>query len=123
MRMFSRGKYGASRVEVDGVKFASKLEAAVYALLRVREKAGGIEILKLQDRVALTTAKIVYVVDFKVMDLGTHGPVWIEAKGMETPEFKLKLRLWEKYGPGVLEIWKGTAKKPKLDRVVTPVGL
>src|SRR5262245_60447535 len=45
-----RGKFGAIRVEVDGIKFASRKEARRYGELRVLERAGEISALRCQPR-------------------------------------------------------------------------
>lgn len=115
-------KYRAKRVSYDGQNFASKLEASVYQILKLREKAGEIEILASQETIYLTDADIAYKPDFTVMDKKTGLTVWIEAKGLATAVWAIKKRLWAKYGPGNLEIWKGKYNRPYLDEVVVPKG-
>jgi hypothetical protein len=61
-------KYRNQKVQHDGHSFASKLEAAVYQLLKIREKAGEIEIVNHQDHVYLTQARINYIPDFRIFD-------------------------------------------------------
>lgn len=107
-------KYGAKKVEHHaGYSFGSKLEAAVYNILYLLQKAGEIKEIQVQDSVYLTDAEILYKPDFRVTC--PDGFVyWVEAKGFETPEWRIKRRLWMKYGPGELQIWMGSASKPYL---------
>jgi len=116
-----RGKFGAKRTEVHGRSFASKLEAAVYMILLLREKAGEISDIECQVQVALSAAGIIYKPDFRFET--PAGPVFAEAKGFDTPEWRLKLRLWKAYGPAPLEIWRGSATKPVLTETVKTLGM
>ncbi len=109
-------KFGAKKTN----GFASKLEHAVYQVLKLREISGEIKLLKTQARVTLTDAKIVYIPDFQCEHIATGEVFYVEAKGSETPEWKLKKRLWKVYGPGRLEIWKGTHVKPRFVENVIP---
>jgi hypothetical protein len=120
--MIVRHKYRAKRVNYDGQNFASKLEAAVYQILKLRERAGEIEILATQETVYLTAARIAYKPDFTVMDKFSGQTVHVEAKGLSTPVWAIKKRLWAWYGPGALEIWKGKYSRPYLDEIVIPKG-
>lgn len=115
-------KYRAKRVNYDGQNFASKLEASVYQLLKLREKAGEIEILASQETVYLTAARIAYKPDFTIRDKVTDLLVYVEAKGLSTPVWAIKKRLWEHYGAANLEIWKGKYNRPYLDEVIVPKG-
>jgi hypothetical protein len=116
-----RGKYGAKRVTHAGYSFASKLEAAVFDILKQRELAGEIRNTQCQAHVKLTDAAIVYIPDFKFEIVATGAIQFCEAKGLPTPEWKLKLRLWRHYGPGPLEIWMGSHTRPRLTETVIPV--
>lgn len=111
-------KYGATRVKQAGYSFASKLEAATHQLLKLLEAAGEITVDQVQASVHLTDARILYKPDFKITDLSTGEPVWVEAKGFETPEWRIKKRLWEHYGPGDLQIYRSSSSGPKLTEVV-----
>jgi len=115
-------KYRSKRVNYEGHSFASQLEAAVFNLLTLREKAGEIKEIQHQDHIYLTNARICYIPDFKFFDLKTEEYTWAEAKGFETPEWKIKKRLWQHYGPGRLEIYKGSAKRITLAETLTPGG-
>jgi hypothetical protein len=122
MTFFKQGhsKYRATKVLLDGRSFGSKLEASVYALLKLREKAKEIEILQCQDHVYLTDARILYVADFKCKWLKNGEIFHVEAKGFETPEWRIKLRLWKHYGPNSLEIFKGSHLRPQLVETIYP---
>ena len=102
-------KYGAKTVEFDGIRFASQLEARFYLFFREHE----IKILELQPRFILEDSfeiydwqskkirkyrKTEYVADFKIET--PDGDIFIiEAKGFETPEWKIKKKLFlKKYG-------------------------
>lgn len=118
--MRSNLKYRSKRVQHEGFSFASQLEAAVYQHLKIREKCGEIKDIQNQDHVYLTNARICYIPDFKFFDCTSNEFAWAEAKGFETDVWKIKKRLWQHYGPGRLEIYKGSAKKIKLFETVIP---
>lgn len=117
-RRFRKSKLGNTRVQLDGYNFASKLEAAVYLQLKISLLAEKIKILAHQPRVHLTEARILYIPDFKCLNLKTNEIFFVEAKGFETPDWKIKRRLWEKYGPATLHIWRGTYRRPVLVKIV-----
>lgn len=104
----------------DGYSFASKLEREVYFILKMRQAAKEIVILQVQDHVYLSEAAIEYVPDFRCEDLVTGEIFWVEAKGFEKPDYKIKKRLWKYYGPGRLEEWRGSHERPYLHEVVRP---
>jgi hypothetical protein len=111
-----------TRVELDGRSFASKLEASVYCLLKQEVALGAIRNLECQVEVRLTNASIIYKPDFRFVDVVTGESIYAEAKGFETPEWRLKLKLWKFYGPGPLKIYRGSAAYPKLMETVIPRG-
>lgn len=115
-----KAKYKNKKVHHAGYSFASQFECAVFNLLLLREKAGEIRDIQCQDHIYLTEARICYIPDFKFVDLQTNNFAWAEAKGFETDVWKIKKRLWEHYGPGRLEIYKGNAKKVFLKETVIP---
>lgn len=49
----ARNKYNAKRVEVNGIKFDSRLEASHYRQLLIRERAGEIQGLRVHVKFAL----------------------------------------------------------------------
>ena len=116
-------KFGATRTNHAGRSFASKLEASVFDLLTLREKAGEIRDIRCQHTVDLGF-DIRWRVDYSFEEVATSERVWAEAKGLETPDYALKLKLWRNgCGPGRLEIWKGTHVRPRLVEVVKPHGM
>lgn len=94
-------KYGARKVEIDGLKFDSTAEGEYYQELKLLQRAGEIKLIETQPKVYLTAARILYKPDFLIEHEGDH--VWIDVKGFQTRDFNLKLRLWNHYGPG--ELW------------------
>ena len=123
-------KYGANQVEVRGIRFASKLESAVYIQLEqerqfaskaAKEDQRPTDIVEVQcqDQVQLTDACILYVPDFKVT-LRNGDYEWHEAKGIPTQAFNIKKRLWEYYGPGPLNIWTGRHQFTQITQTIIP---
>jgi len=98
-RRGSRPKYGNKKVTVDGIKFDSKWESERYLYLKSLERADRVKDLELQVRynIAVNGEKIcAYIADFRYQKQDKNGD-WYEvvedAKGVETPEFKLKKKL------------------------------
>lgn len=98
----------------------SKLEVAVCEILQWRQKAGEIRIVKSQAHVYLTEAKYHCIPDFECFDLKLNDLFWVEAKGFEVQRWGDTKKLWRVYGPGPLEIWKGTYRKPRLVETLRP---
>ena len=86
-RRGSRPKYGNKKVTIQGIKFDSKWESQRYLYLKSLERAGTIRDLELQVRFNLM------VNDQKIDKDGVWHYVVDDAKGVETPEFKLKKKL------------------------------
>jgi hypothetical protein len=118
----SKNKYSISKVsEADGSRtYDSALERALLQLLHLREKAGEIEDIKHQVTVYLTDARVMSRPDYSFVLCATGDTWYAEAKGFETALWRIKRRLWTVYGPGPLEIWKGTAREPVLHEIITP---
>jgi hypothetical protein len=117
-----RHKFGATRVKTPGQTFDSKLEAAVFQILLLREKAGEIKNIRSQVTLRLTRANIGYRCDFVATDCVTGQDFGIEGKGdYPNAVWDLKKRLYKFYGPFKLEIWKGSHTNPQLIEVITPV--
>lgn len=100
-----RHKYNAQRVTLDGRQFDSKAEAAYYSELLVRKKAGQIITFLWQVPFHLPGG-VRYVVDF--LEFHADGTVhFIDVKGVETAEFKLKKKQVEElYAPIKIEVVK-----------------
>ena len=89
-------KYRNTPVIHDGIRFASKAEGKRYLELKLLERAGEIHSLNLQVRYELRVLDdkvCTYVADFVYFD--KRNVIHVEdVKGMLTPEFKLKARLF-----------------------------
>ena len=109
----SRSKYGNKKTVVDGITFDSKWESQRYLYLKSLEKAGRVQNLELQPRFIITVngQKIcTYVADFRYDKEDAEGNwehIVEDAKGVETPEFKLKKKLMK----AVLDIEINVVKK------------
>lgn len=90
-------KYRAVPTIVDGIRFASKKEAAHYGTLKILERAGKITGLELQRRFPLLVngQKVcTYVSDFDYFD--ESGKQIVEdVKGFKTPAYRLKKKLMQ----------------------------
>ena len=88
-------KYRAQPTTVDGIRFASKREAARYCELRLMERAGHIRNLELQPRYPMVVNGLtvcVYVADFRYV--AADGRAVVEdVKGVRTPAYVIKAKL------------------------------
>jgi len=110
-------KYKAVRTTFSGYSFASKIEAQRYAELELLKRAGEVVSIKCQVQVSLSHANIIYKPDFLV-EMKDGSQIYEEVKGFETPEWRLKRKLWIAYGPGELHIYKLKGRKLYLDEVL-----
>lgn len=104
----ARNKYNAIKTLVDGIRFDSRKEAARYQELKLLERGGVIQNLELQPRFLLQDKfkldgviyrKIEYVADFKYWDKEKEEWIVEDVKGVKTPVYKLKKKLFLKqYG-------------------------
>lgn len=124
-RFGKSNKYGRKKVEHAGLWFDSKLEKAVYDVLLDRKEEGEIDDIRCQHTIVLQDGpqkvKISVRIDFSYQSLVSGNLEYCEAKGMITPTWSLKLKLWRKNPPGRLEIWTGHYLRPKLTEVVEPL--
>jgi len=99
---YQQHKYNAVRSEADNIKFDSKKEMNYYLELKLRVKAGEIIFFLLQTPFNLP-GNVKYRVDFQ--EFHKDGTVhFIDVKGMETSEFKLKKKQVEALYPVKIEI-------------------
>lgn len=101
--MTRSGKFNAKPQVIDGHRFASKKEALHYLLLKAEQKAGRISGLELQPKFpmpALSGSICTYIADFRYRDKEGKMRV-VDVKGMQTPVFKLKLRMLKYFYPDV----------------------
>jgi hypothetical protein len=88
----THSKYRNKKTVILGEKFASKAEAARYVELKAMEEAGEIKYLVRQPVYRLFGG-IRYIADFRYIT--TDGKTVVEdVKGLETPEFKMKKKLF-----------------------------
>jgi len=102
-----KNKYGAKKAGsllFEGRMFDSKAERDRAEQLKVMEKDGDIQELELQPQTSLSRAEIGYKPDFAYTENGVR--IYEDVKGVETEGFRLKARLWKKYGFGPLRITK-----------------
>jgi hypothetical protein len=92
-------KFGAKKTIVDGITFDSKWESERYGQLRAMERGGIVTDLELQVKydIVINDIKICkYIADFVYKEESPDGKIKEiveDAKGFETPEFKLKKKL------------------------------
>lgn len=96
----SYSKYKNVKKVIAGIKFDSKLESEYYEFMKEK----GIEVLEFQSKIYLTKSRILYKPDFMIEEDGKN--VYIDVKGMQTPVFNLKKKLWKHYGPARLILVK-----------------
>lgn len=128
-----RHKYNASKTAIAGQVFDSKLEASVYAVLMIRQRTGELRDVKIKPQVRLVEpcrccggdscggATIVnWTVDFSAVRTDTGATIYIEAKGVEGPDYRRRKRIWKAAPPALLEIWKGSHVRPVLAETIDP---
>lgn len=89
-------KYNAKPTIVDGVRFASRKEAARYRELCLMQRAGEIEDLELQPKFPLVVSGInvgTYIADFRYLDRTTGERIVEDVKGVRTSVYKIKAKL------------------------------
>jgi hypothetical protein len=97
-------KYKAKPVKQDGNYFASKLEFRLHNNLLLLQKTGEINYFLRQVPFHLP-GKVKYIVDYQVFY--KNGEVkYLDAKGYETPVFKMKKKMVEDLYPIKIEIIK-----------------
>lgn len=91
-----KNKFGAVRTTLDGITFDSKREAAYYAELKLRERAGEVADVQLRKPFTLViNGQLIgtYRCDFAFHDNLTRSYRVVDVKGVETREFKRTKRL------------------------------
>jgi hypothetical protein len=111
----TRSKYGNVKTTVDGETFDSKGEAKRWLELRLLERAKAISDLQRQPSYKLEWAGkyiCTYVADFTYVDTSTGKTVVEDFKGVRTPEYRIKAKMFAaQYGVTILET--GSAIKPR----------
>jgi hypothetical protein len=88
-------KFRAVRTTLDGITFDSKREAAYYAELKLRERAGEVSEVELQPRFPLMVGSEVigsYRADFKFWDNRENKQRVVDIKGVEPKGFRRTLK-------------------------------
>lgn len=99
-----RHKYGAKAVEVDGIRFASKMEAKRYGQLKLLAAGGVIENLVLQPKFPIVidgTKVCEYRADFSYFENGKRVVEDVKTPGTRTRLYILKSKLVHALYPGV----------------------
>jgi hypothetical protein len=113
-------RVGRARPSVTGK--GSGLEGAVYLRLLERQARGEIRDLKCQQRAFLqdgaNDVRIEWTLDFSYVDCATGELCYAEAKGVGSPDYAIKLKLWRTLRPHRLEIWKGHYESPRVVEVI-----
>jgi hypothetical protein len=86
-KFFPKHKYGAERVQIDQIKFPSKLEGACYQNLKFCKSNERIQFFLMQVPFSLPGGAK-HVVDFCIFTKNTV--LFVEAKGRDLPVGKLK---------------------------------
>ncbi len=102
--MIRRNKYNNKKVIIDGIKFDSKQEGNYYDYLKQLKRAGIVERFELQPKFTLQEGFRKRGKLFRAIDYKADFHVWladgtdfvVDVKGFETPDFKIKRKLFEK---------------------------
>lgn len=98
-----KSKYGANKVEIDGIKFDSQKEADYYSELKLRLAAGEIKGFCRQAEFVLAK-NTRYKADFIVFNNDGTSEI-IDVKGFKTDVYKLKKKLFEdKFNLKIVEV-------------------
>jgi hypothetical protein len=98
-----RHKYGAKKTVLDGIAFASRMEAKYYQQLKWLRMAGEIQSFELQPEYLLQPGyqkgerkvrPVKYIADFLVTHINGTEEI-VDVKGKATAEFLLKKKLFE----------------------------
>lgn len=97
-----KNKFKAIKTVSDGILFDSKLEAGWYEWHKFLEKIGQITEFEIQKEVTLKVNEnliCMHYPDFYYFDTREKKYYFADAKGVETPEFKLKYKLTKALHP------------------------
>ncbi len=97
-------KYRAQPQVINGIRFPSKAEADAYMKLIMLQRAGEVQSFTRQPVFRLHGG-IKYIADFDITWKDGRRSI-VDVKGLETPVFKLKMKLMKVDHPDVVvEIW------------------
>ena len=107
-------KYGAEKINVDGIRFDSKTEAKFYDKLKMDKAKGLIINFELQPQYIIQPKfinsfgkkiqAIILKADFLIYELDNTLTV-IDIKGMATPEAKMKRKMFQYVYPKEILKW------------------
>lgn len=109
----TKTKYNAQKIVVDDIQFDSKQESQYYLYLKELQELGEVYAFELQPEYVLQEGfkkrglnflPIKYRADFIVWYDSGSTPVVIDVKGMETADFKIKAKMFEKRFPHELKL-------------------
>ncbi len=118
---FGHKKNKFKAVRTNG--FASKFENAVHEILLFKQKLGEVRNIKCQQTVVLIPGppgvRIAWKIDFSCENKEFNWETeYVEAKGVETSDYKLKLKLYKHNPPARLTIYKGSYQRPKVYEII-----
>lgn len=113
---FKKHKYMAKRTN----GFPSRLESSLYDYLLLKQRDGKIKNIKQQQGVDLVGG-IRWKIDFSYELVSTGELIYAEAKGVETQDYKIKLKLFKSDAKNVLEIYGGRYIKRGGQSIVVPI--
>lgn len=122
--MWNKSKYKNVKQTYDGRSFDSGYERKVYDLIKTMEHSNQVRLLRQECTVRIHPEQTInYRADYEIEEL--IGDTWhrrlVEAKGFETPEWKIKLKLYRSHGPCPLWLFKGMHHgQPKLIEIIIP---
>lgn len=97
-------KFGAKKITIDNITFASTFEGERYVILKLLQQAGEIRDLVLQpkfqiyhgftDRYGKKRQPIHYIADFQYYEVLTGETVVEDTKGVDTAQFKDKKKMF-----------------------------
>ena len=101
-----RNKFGAIKIQIGGISFDSKREAARYQSLLLLERAGEIRNLRPHPKYPLANCHVavktkggksnrVYTADAEYLDVATHELVTEDVKGVLTEAAALRIAVFE----------------------------
>lgn len=97
-----RHKFNAKPVIDDGHRFDSKLEHKFYNDLLLRKMAGDV-VFFLRQPVFHLPGGVKYKADYQIFN-ADGSCSFVDVKGMETAEFKVKKKLVEAIYPVIIEV-------------------
>ena len=97
-------KFHAKKTELDGINFGSKLEARWYSIIKDMQENGEVLFFLRQIPFHLP-GNIIYRADFMIFFTDEHVEIW-EAKGFDTPEWKIKKKIVESLYPVEIKVVK-----------------